>query len=68
MAKVKDLVMDIQEALVDYDGNQSFDSIAKELGVPVKWVEDEYEVMCEGDEGYYEPSEYDEWMDFDPAC
>lgn len=67
MGKVKEMVMDIQEAIVDAGPNVDVEVIANALGVPVPWVEAEYEAMCESDDGY-EPSEYDEWMSFDPDC
>lgn len=72
MSKVKDMLMDIQEELVDAiesGETPEFEKIAKDLGVPVQWVKDEYDVMQnEMFGGNMEPSEYDEWQDFDPAC
>ena len=48
MSKVKDMLMDIQEELVDAiesGETPEFEKIAKDLGVPVQWVKDEYEDM-----------------------
>lgn len=47
---MSDIVLDIQDALVDVSygySNETFTEIAKRLGVPVEWVEAEFEAMCE---------------------
>lgn len=52
MSKVKDMLMDIEHEIVDAIENGSepnFEEIAKELCVPVSWVEDQYEMMTEGE-------------------
>ena len=43
---MSDIQMEITEALIDANGEQSVDSIAKELGVPVDCVEAVNEELC----------------------
>lgn len=70
MSKMGDLVLEIQERLTD---GESVYAIAEILKVPVDMVADVDADMVSYDEyvaeNYeYEPTEYDEWMDFDPDC
>lgn len=70
MSKMGDLVLEIQERLTD---GESVYAIAESLKVPVDMVADVDADMVSYDEyvaeNYeYEPTEYDEWMDFDPDC
>lgn len=64
MSKVKEVLMDIQEELVDHieaGTTPNYAEIAAKLGVPETWVKDEHEVMQHemmyGDmePDYYEP-------------
>lgn len=70
MSKMGDLVLEIQERLTD---GESVYAIAEILKVPVDMVADVDADMVSYDEyvaeNYeYEPTEYDEWMDFDSDC
>ena len=47
MSKVKNMIMDIQDAIVDAGPDVNFEEIAKQIGCPVSWVEAEYEAMIE---------------------
>ena len=47
MSKVKDMLMDIQDAIVDAGPDLNFEKIAAKIGCPVDWVEAEYETMYE---------------------
>lgn len=48
-------------------GNMTFEEIAADLNVPLEWVESVHEEMLEY-ESDGQPSEMDEWLDFDPDC
>ena len=66
MSKVKDMLMDIQDAIVDAGPDLNFEKIAAKIGCPVDWVEAEYEAMMDDYDG--QPDEAQEWHDFDPDC
>ena len=66
MSKVKDMLMDIQDAIVDAGPDLNFEKIAAKIGCPVDWVEAEYEAMMDDYDG--QPDEAQEWQDFDPDC
>lgn len=70
MSKMGDMVLEIQERLIDGD---SVYTVAESLKLPTDMVQDVADDMKLYDdyvaENYeYEPTEYDEWMDFDPDC
>lgn len=44
---LSDIQIEIAEALINANGEQSVHSIAKELGVPVDWVIAVEEELCE---------------------
>lgn len=59
MAKMKQIILDIQERLMNSGARPDFDKIAKEIGCPVKWVIDEFESMQQMDFGFdYDGGEY----------
>ena len=66
MSKVKNMLMDIQDAIVDAGPDLNFEEIAAKIGCPVDWVEAEYEAMMDDYDG--QPDEAQEWHDFDPDC
>jgi len=66
MSKMKDMLMDIQDAIVDAGPDLDFEKIANDLSVPVQWVEDTYDAMFDDYDG--QPDEAQEWYDFDPDC
>jgi hypothetical protein len=65
MSNMSDLSITIQDAIIA--GNQTFEEIAADLNVPLEWVESVHEEMLEY-ESDGQPSEMDEWLDFDPDC
>jgi len=59
MAKIKEVIMDIQEKLSESGARPDFDKIAKEVGCPVNWVINEFESMQQMDFGFdYDGGEY----------
>jgi hypothetical protein len=61
-----DLALEMEEAIIDAGPNVDFEKIAKNLNVPVEWVEDTYDAMFDDYDG--QPDEAQEWYDFDPDC
>lgn len=56
MSRMADKMIEIQEAISAQGSVVDFDAVARECGVPVQWVEDEYKFML--DESWscgYEP-------------
>lgn len=67
MSRVKDVVFDIQDEI--RSGELSYAEIAVRYDVPLETVEDILNDMIEAEEDYDgQPTEYDEWMSFDPDC
>ena len=65
MSNMSELSIAIQDAIIA--GNQTFEEIAADLNVPLEWVNSVHEEMLEY-EADGQPSEMDEWLDFDPDC
>ena len=56
MSKMGNLVLDIQEHCVDViNGHCSVDTVAKVLGVPVDWVQEELDRIEAEMNGYSDP-------------
>lgn len=67
MAAVKDVVFDIQEEI--RRGDLSYAEIAERYNVPLFTVEDILDFMMEEEDEYDgQPTEQEEWYDFDPDC
>ena len=67
MSKIGDLMISLQEAIEA--GDMTFDQIAAYYEVPLSWVEEAYEQLCEAAFEYDgQPDEAQEWYDFDPDC
>ena len=66
MSKMGEVILEIQE--LAHMGMPN-DLIAERTGTSIDVVNDIVKQLFEDYAEYYaEPSEYDEWMDFDPDC
>lgn len=67
MSRMSELMLDIEDRIEE--GVLSFEEIAKELNIPLDWVNAAAEQL---QEQYAEmdgqPDEAQEWYDFDPDC
>ena len=74
MSYTKDIIFDIQDEIER--GDLSFAEIAVRYDVPMETVQDIFDDMCLQEQDYEpdyddydgQPTEYDEWMSFDPDC